>query len=152
MIQYRKCHTVAAVVGATRLEPVWFRFKAGELGGIADEGFDNGKRWQRASERAYTVTLFEIFERYNVPKEIDYLSLDVEGAETFVMKNFPLSQYRIKIITAERLKGDIREFLKQHGYEFVERLTRWGESLWVHSSVRDELDWTVLERLKFPRD
>ncbi|GAX29088.1 hypothetical protein FisN_7Hh318 [Fistulifera solaris] len=148
---YRSCHTVAAVVGAERMQPVYFRYEAGDHGGIADEGFDNGKRWQRSSELAYTVTLQEIFERYQVPHEIDYLSLDVEGAETFVLQQFPLSQYRIKIITAERLKGDIRVFLKGHGYEFVAKLTRWGESLWVHTSVKDELDWSVLKRLEFPR-
>lgn len=66
------------------------------------------------------------------------------------MQNFPLDQYRIKIITAERLRGDIRGYLKSHGFEFVTRLTRWGESLWVHHSVREELDWTVMERFNFP--
>jgi len=72
------------------------------------------------------------------------------GAETFIMRNFPLNEYRIKIITAERLRGEIRGYLKQHGYEFVQRLTRWGESLWVHESVKDQLDWSVLERFGFP--
>ena len=66
------------------------------------------------------------------------------------MHNFPLDLYRIKIITAERLRGNIRGYLKSHGYEFVTRLTKWGESLWVHGSVRDELDWSVLERFNYP--
>jgi hypothetical protein len=150
-LTYRSCQTVAAVVGPDRLQEVMFRYEAGDHGGIADDGFDNGKRWQSRSLPAYTVPLIEIFARYNAPIEIDYLSLDVEGAEEFVMKQFPLSQYRIKIITAERLRGEIRTFLKAHGYEFIRKLTRWGESLWVHESVKDELDWSVLERLDFPR-
>ena len=74
----------------------------------------------------------------------------VAGAETFILRNFPLNEYRIKIITAERLRGEIREYLKSHGYEFVERLTRWGESLWVHESAKDQVDWSVLERFDFP--
>ena len=58
---------------------VYFRFKAGAHGGIADAGFDNGKRWQKESHKLYTIPLLELFQRYDVPKEIDYLSLDVEG-------------------------------------------------------------------------
>jgi Methyltransferase FkbM domain len=84
------------------------------------------------------------------PTEIDYLSLDVEGAESFIMQNFPLDQYRIKIITAERLRGPIRQYLKSQGYEFITRITRWGESLWVHSSYRNELDWSVIDQFQFP--
>lgn len=64
---------------------VFFRFEANELGGIAGEGFDNGKRHQRNSERRYTVTLLEILrDRAKAPIEIDYLSLDVEGMFVYV--------------------------------------------------------------------
>lgn len=66
------------------------------------------------------------------------------------MKQFPLDQYRIRIITAERLKEDIRGYLEMHGYEYVMDLTSWGEALWVHSASRSELDWSVLERFNFP--
>lgn len=135
-LTYRHCQTVGAIVGATRDEHVYFRFQAGEYGGIAAEGFDNNARWQRESVLQSTVTLHEIFQRYHVPREIDYLSLDVEGAETFIMMAFPLQDYRIKLITAERLRGPIRHFLKNHSYEFVQRLTSWGESLWVHTDVK----------------
>ena len=68
------------IVSHTHTE-VYFRFEAGDHGGIADEGFDNGKRWQRSSERRYTVPLLEILrDRARAPVTIDYLSLDVEGA------------------------------------------------------------------------
>lgn len=82
-LQRPGCTIIGAVVGAARLQPVHFRFEAGDHGGIADAGFDNGKRWQRSSERRYTVTLLEILRERVVgaaPVDIDYLSLDVEGA------------------------------------------------------------------------
>ena len=151
-LTYRACQTVGAVVGRARDEEIWFRYEAGDHGGISGEGFDNGKRWQRTSSPSYTIPLEDILQRYHAPVDIDYLSLDVEGAESFIMLNFPLSRYRIKIITAERLRGEIRGFLKSHGYVFVQRLTRWGESLWVHESVKDDLDWNILETLHFPRE
>jgi Methyltransferase FkbM domain len=148
---YRNCLVVAAVVGAQRMEEVYFRFEAGDHGGIANDGFNNGKRWQRESERRFTVPLLEILQDLaQAPTEIDYLSLDVEGAESFIMQNFPLDQYRIKIITAERLRGPIRQYLKSQGYEFITRITRWGESLWVHNAYRNELDWSVVDQFQFP--
>lgn len=144
------CQLVAAVVGRTRDEQVFFRYTAGDHGGIADAGFDNGKRWQRESLPAWTVPLEEILQRNRAPHVIDYLSLDVEGAESFIMMQFPWHVYKIKVITAERLHGDIRRYLQKHGYEFVKRLSAWGESLWVHTSFKHELDMSAVDRFPFP--
>ena len=59
---------------------MYFRFEAGDHGGIAGEGFDNGRRWQAQSEKRFTVPLEEILDRrVYAPQVIDYLSLDVEG-------------------------------------------------------------------------
>lgn len=152
------CHIVGAVVGSPNRtaarggETVYFRYNAGDHGGIAGDGFDNGRRWQKESEPAHTVPLQEILERYDAPTVIDYLSLDVEGAESTILLGFPFDSYTFKIITAERLKGPIRAYLKAAGYEFVQRLTRWGESLWVHSSFKRELHMEALERFNFPVD
>jgi hypothetical protein len=52
------------------------------LGGITGDGFDNGKRWRRKSEKQYTIPLVDIFQQFDVPQDIDYLSLDVEGKYT----------------------------------------------------------------------
>ena len=95
-------------------------------------------------------TCSEIFFKAQAPRQIDYLSLDVEGAETLVLLNFPLNQYRIHIITAERLKGPIRAYLKTHGYVFIQRITRWGESLWIHNESMHLLDMDALGRFSFP--
>ena len=149
-LTHRSCQTVAAVIGQARDEEVFFRYEAGDHGGIAGDGFDNGKRWQSHSERASTVTLEEALRRNSAPRTIDYLSLDVEGAENFIMMNFPFDEYRVKVITAERLKGPIRGYLKSQGYEFVQKLTRWGESLWVATWAKSELDLQAVERFEFP--
>lgn len=146
----RKCHIVGAVVGQARNEQVYFRFEAGDHGGIAGDGFDNGRRWQRSSQLVRTVRLLEVFERYQVPPVIDYLSLDVEGAEAFILKGFPLDRYRIKVLTAERLRGEIRTYLRENGYEFVAKVTRWGESLWVHTDYKAELNMDALDQFEFP--
>lgn len=76
--------------------------------------------------------------------------LSFAGAETFIMKDFPFDRYRFRVITAERLKGEIRGILKSHGYQFVQKLSRWGESLWVHDLHREEMDFSVIEVFNFP--
>mmetsp|Transcript_3847 Transcript_3847/g.5590 ORF Transcript_3847/g.5590 Transcript_3847/m.5590 type:complete len:305 (+) Transcript_3847:96-1010(+) len=142
-LTYRDCQVVAAIVGSTRLEEVDFRFNAGDHGGII--GFDNGKHLKKQSDPKYTVTLTEILERFNAPNEIDYLSLDVEGAEEFIMKNFPLDKYKISLMTVERPKDSLRDLLQAHGFKNIKRLSRWGETLWAHESVMNSLYLDTLD-------
>ena len=56
-------------------------------GGIVGNQFDN-KRVEKDAEsvQLYTVPLLEVLQRHEAPPVIDYLSLDVEGAEFLIMK------------------------------------------------------------------
>jgi hypothetical protein len=126
---------------------VSFLYSAGDHGGIADTGFDNGKKFQRHAVKEYTIPLLHILERYQVPRIIDYLSLDVEGAEEFILQDFPLDLYQFRVLTIERVekKPNLKAKLLQYGYVSLIRLTRWGDSLWAHQSViqgmtQEELD------------
>ena len=58
-LSYRSCTVVAAIVGSAdhRNQQVYFRFNAGTHGGIADQGFDNNRRWQKESQLGATVPL-----------------------------------------------------------------------------------------------
>ncbi|CAL8093448.1 unnamed protein product [Orchesella dallaii] len=52
--------------------------------------------------------------------EVDYLSLDIEGAELSVLKTIPFDKVSIKVITVEINNGqeaDVTQFLKEHGYK-----------------------------------
>jgi hypothetical protein len=134
LTHYRpNCQLVGAVVGRTTMEQVPFRYSGNEHGGIAGDGFDNGKRWKQKSTYEYTISLLDLFQRYQVPKVVDYLSLDVEGAEGFIMSAFPLKEYRIKLLTVERPKKELCDFLESHGYKNIQRLSSWGETLWAHT-------------------
>ena len=144
-LTYRECQVVAAVVGKERMEEVRFRFDNGDHGGIVGNGFDNGKRHEKVSDPRYTVTLKEILERFNAPRRIDYLSLDVEGAEEFIIKEFPLTEYTVSLMTIERPKERLRALLDQNGYKSVKRLSSWGETLWAHESIMGALDLSCLD-------
>lgn len=146
--KYRTCQIFGAVVGGARDQELEFVFPIntdkkdkGVHGGIL--GFDNEEndtKFPTKREKIRTVTFSEILERALAPTTIDYLSLDVEGAESLIMKDFPFDKYTIKILTVERPKEDLQTLLKDKGYEFVKTISYFQETLWVHSSFKHELD------------
>ena len=77
---------------------------------------------------------------------IDYLSLDVEGAEFYVMQNFPFASYQIKIMTVERPKDDLKQHLEAHGFQMMAQISKFGETLWIHKSFLNSVDLSVLEQ------
>lgn len=127
------------------MEHVHFKYSERDHGGIAGQGFDNGPRHQKSATREYTVPLQEIFQRFHAPRVIDYLSLDVEGGEYFIMQAFPLREYTVRIMTIERPNDALKALLEEHGYKQILRLSRWGETLWIHSQFETEMDMSQLQ-------
>jgi hypothetical protein len=150
-LSFRKCHVVGAVVSKNRLEKISYATRVGgekanqaPLGGIIGPGMDNeGTNVNDDKEvtvTKYTVSLLEIFERFNVPKEVDYFSLDVEGAESLILSTFPLDSYSFKILTIERPRADAKKILESYGYVCLKKLISWGETLWAKRSAIPGLD------------
>lgn len=129
---------VGALVGGPEVQKVAVKFR-GVYGGILgkmDEKMANRKKEpDSATEERYTVSFASLLREYNAPKMIDYLSLDVEGAEYLVMQHFPFDQYTIRILTVERPSNELKALLNQHGYAMVKSLAWWGETLWAHEST-----------------
>jgi FkbM family methyltransferase len=138
----RDCQVVGAVVGNDR-EEVSFNFKNKALGGIVGNSFDNKNSLGR--DIAVTVTLMEVFDRMQAPRVIDYLSLDVEGAEGIVLQSSVLDGYRFRLLTIERPKDSLKQLLQEKGYVMIKQLAKFGETLWMHSSVELELNKTALD-------
>ena len=72
-------------------------------GGIIDEDTRNSDRiidknfvWKE------TTTLKEILEKHKAPNVIDFFSLDVEGAEFRIMRDFPFDEYTFSTICVEK--------------------------------------------------
>jgi hypothetical protein len=135
-LAHRKCDIVGAFVGGHDLDLVDVSLANKALGGIIGKEMDNKRSSSKSSsESRYTVSLLTVFKDFRVPKTIDYMSLDIEGAETLVMRSFPFDEYIVKFFTIERPKPELQALLKSHGYKFVQMLVHWGETLWVHESV-----------------
>ncbi len=69
-----------------------------------------------------TDTLENVFKKYDVPKVIDYLSVDIEGAEYLALRNFPFNEYCFKSITIERPNNELRAILKSAGYVIIKEI------------------------------
>jgi FkbM family methyltransferase len=71
-----------------------------------------------------TVSLEDLLTEHNAPRKIDYMSLDTEGSETLIIKNFDFDKRDISILTIEHnmVPGRIEEFdqiLVPFGYKRV---------------------------------
>lgn len=136
-LSHRKCTVVGALVAGTISEQVKVKFR-GVFGGIVgklDNKLANRKNEPQAPEvTRYTAPITEVLKKFQVPKTIDYLSLDVEGSEFEIMKDFPFETYTIRVLTVERPNKKLQALLQEKGYVYLAELATWGEYLWCHKS------------------
>lgn len=126
----RKCTTVYAVVGNVTGAQQLFNME-GVYGGLVGQQFDNQIK-RRHSQSFYTITLEAILRKFNAPTTIDYLSLDVEGAEEFILGNFPFNRYSFNTMTVERPSPNLHHILAINGYVFIRMLGAHGDSFYMH--------------------
>jgi len=157
-LAFCKCRVISAVVGHNRMEEIDFDFgpkaesmvsyhhggrknDGGMGGGIVGKDMDNKNNNKKNNNivKRYTVPLQEIFERNSVPKIIDYFSLDVEGAESYIMSAFPFDRYMFRVISIERPKDSLKALLKTHNYTFFKTVSGWGETIWIHGSESERI-------------
>ncbi len=102
-----------------------FRVDNGGLGGIVADDTDNnpavrGEQLKNAEVvEVPSRTLTELLDEAGAPATIDYLSLDVEGAEERVLRALDLDRYTFFCMTIERPNDAVNARLKDHGYRFV---------------------------------
>lgn|GEM_PF-271824 len=87
-------------------------------------------------ERVPTCSLDDLLSAER-PERIDFLSLDVEGAELDVLKGANLQRWRPTIIGIEGDRIDVRKYLTRLGYERVLRLD--GNTYYRLRSVPDSM-------------
>jgi hypothetical protein len=94
---------------------------------------------------ALTINYQELFEKYNLPETMDYLSLDLEPPELTLecLYKIPFDKYKFKVITfetdeyrpnGEQRREDSRNFLKNHGYIFQMNLNK-QDDVYIHSEM-----------------
>jgi len=78
---------------------------------------------RRGSGQKYsveTISLYDLLNKYNAPKTIDYLSIDTEGSEFDILNSFDFDKYEFRVITCEhnftRRRREIFSLLTAKGY------------------------------------
>jgi FkbM family methyltransferase len=110
------------------------------LSGIM-EHIDKHKNLVEANKttiQVQTISLLDVLDTANAPSFIEYMSLDTEGSEFEILKNFNFEKYTFGLIDVEHnyvepRRSEIRNLLLSKGYIYV------GENHWddmyKHQSV-----------------
>jgi FkbM family methyltransferase len=80
-----------------------------------------------------TVTLEDVLTQYNAPRDIDYISLDTEGSEEKILRNFDFNKWNVTILTIEHnlVPGRVDKFdaiLCPFGYKRVHQDISGGDA------------------------
>jgi Methyltransferase FkbM domain len=120
----RTCRMEKAVVSSVAGQVVKFHTHEG-LGGIADT---LGK-WKAEAEKSpvvemTTTTLGALLEGAHAPAYINFMSVDIEGAELEALKGIPFDKYRFGAMAIEHndeepKRSDLLKFLDGKGYRRV---------------------------------
>jgi len=140
ILSNRKCKLVVNPVYSRANEIVKFQL-SGHESGIVGEDMDN-KLSQPSDVEFLTVTLEAVLKQLNAPHVIDYFSLDVEGGEFSVMKNFDFQYFTFLILTIERPTELLHNLLVKHHYSFLTTIRQvvydkgyYGECVYIHHSI-----------------
>jgi FkbM family methyltransferase len=117
-------------------ESVMFReVKKGEFSTITDFANSDHHSKKRINSIEYhveTISLEDLLDLHNAPREIDYISIDTEGSEYEIIKGFDFNSYEVQIFTIEHNYGENRELINtimlKNGYRRMsESLSLWDD-------------------------
>ena len=110
----------------------------GELSAITEYAEPNSHGLLKRTTSSYevdTISLQDLFVSHGAPKYIEFLSIDTEGSEFEILKNFDFQSYRFGAICVEHNFADTREkinaLLLANGYQQV------------HPDLSDFDDWYI---------
>ena len=138
-LAHRKCTVIGAAVGKFENEEIPFKYRnAGDesaYGGLIKEGMKQAHRTPNEGT-VFTTTLNQIFEEFSINHHIDYLSLDIEGAEQYALENFFWHKYKFCVITIEQPSEQLHLKLQHEGYWPITRLGQ--DYLYVNSDFMSQ--------------
>ena len=125
----RNCKVLNAAISSTEKDVEFIEVIEGltQMSGIDDDNYsakliiENNKKNKFNKNKMKTST----FEKSILTKEIDYLSIDIEGAELDVLKSINFQEFIIKVISVENNnpeKINFNSFLKENNFSFFDRV------------------------------
>lgn len=111
----------------------------GVMGGIEEELADNGGSDTGSNTiiKQRTISLNRVLKDQEAPSTIDYLSIDVEGAEERVLSGFDFQKYTFRCITIERPTELLRDLFENNGYILIKEIPGL-DCFYIHRSFLPE--------------
>jgi FkbM family methyltransferase len=151
LVKNRKCRCVNVCLDAMEGE---VDFKLDDVfGGIVRHQNEQNvaNPGESSVVRLSTRPLTAVLQECGAPREIDYLSIDIEGAEEQAFAGLDLERYMFKTITIERPTESMQKLLISAGYECVKMLPGL-DYYYIHNSFKKEYirnTYLFHSRLKF---
>ena len=140
LLQKMRSCTIWNTVVSNEEQYINFTYK-NEMGGIVNEKYDNTENEKIISRKAHSLQY--IIDHLNL-KKIDYLSLDVEGAEEDVLSIWSTP---ISTMTIERPSPLLCQRLFKKGYLYA---GNFGDTAFIHKSHPKALRFSQNETFKYP--
>jgi FkbM family methyltransferase len=118
LCQNRRCMCEKACLYDGRTEVVFMGGVRG-WGGVVDHLYEStSANWEQGQPiTMQTVALDSLLEKHQAPQVIDYLSLDTEGSEYVILKDFPFDRFQFRVISIEG--QSCNDLLTSKGYQLV---------------------------------
>jgi len=124
LVKNRRCHCLSCCL-YNQDGYVEFLENANTLGGILEEyhpvhlqyakqtfGIADDALGKSPTVRKPARTVRSVLRQFAAPSIIDYWSLDTEGSELTILKNFPFDEYSFRVLTVEHNRLPVREEIK----------------------------------------
>jgi FkbM family methyltransferase len=87
-----------------------------------------------------TISLVDLLRKHESPKRIDYMSIDTEGSEWDILRDFPFKDYEIGLLTIEHNfnsnRNNIQNLLLANGF------------IQIYADLSGVEDWLVLASMQ----
>ncbi|MCP4645519.1 MAG: FkbM family methyltransferase, partial [bacterium] len=109
-------------------------FVAPEARGVSSLSRDHVESWEHESVEieVETITLNKLLDDKSVSR-IDFLSMDIEGAEIGALKGFDIERFRPSLVCIEIWPDNtqiVKDYFAKHGYELIERYREYDKINW----------------------
>jgi|TARA_A100001035_G_C27675095_1_gene450267 FkbM family methyltransferase len=102
----------------SRNEFFGWNFRSGISSCVGDTAVEFDKH------KVFSITLNDLLELHSAPRNIDYISMDVEGSESKILEAFDFKKHNVKLFTIEyndnQERAKINQTMTSNGYKQVD--------------------------------
>lgn len=106
-------------VDQSRKETIFYEVVENEIGLSNTVGESNTRNQKYITYQVKCLDINSILERYKVPKDIDFISLDIEGSESQVLDNWNFEKYKVNLWCVEENTHSYESFFNSYGYKKI---------------------------------